>query len=106
MAAANIPSAPKQKKRTSNDRQKSRKKKKRKTGYVPIARTNSQFNSISAVVGVKRPCLPDAVAMVMAEEGIDVSVAEAHAAMPFAREDPAILQADVFLQTFDMELQW
>ena len=48
----------------------------------------------------------DAVDMVMAEEGIDVSVAEAHAAMPFAREDPAILQADVFLQTFDMELQW
>ena len=68
-------------------KKKNNKKRKRKGGYVPIARANSQFNSISAIVGVKRPCLPDAVAMAMAEEGIDVSVAEAHAVMPFARED-------------------
>ena len=81
------------------------KKRKRKGGYVPIARANSQFISISAVVGVKRSCLPDAVAMLTAEEGIDVSVAEAYAAMPFTREDPTVCQADTFLQTFDMELQ-
>ena len=84
---------------------KSRKKEKRKGGYVPIARANSQFNSISAVVGVKRSCLPDAVVMLAAEEGINVSVAEAYAAMPVAHEDPTILQAEAFLQTFDMELQ-
>ena len=72
---------------------------------MPIARANSQFNSISAVIGVKRSCLPDAVVMAMAEEGINVSVADAYAAMPFAHEDPSILQAEAFLRTFDMELQ-
>ena len=41
----------------------------------------------------------------MAEEGIAVSVAEAYAAMPFALDDPTVLQADAFLQTFDLELQ-
>ena len=91
--------ANKQRKRTEEN------KGKRKGGYVPIARANSQFNSMSAVVGVKRSCLPDAVVMAMTEEGIEVSIAEAYAAMPFAHEDPTILQAEAFLQTFDMELQ-
>ena len=91
--------ANKKKKRTEEN------KGKRKGGYVPIARANSQFNSMSAVVGVKRSCLPDAVVMAMTEEGIEVSIAEAYAAMPFAHEDPTILQAEAFLQTFDMELQ-
>ena len=74
-------------------------------GFVPIARRNPQFDSLSVGVGDKRSCLPDATVIAMKEKKIDVSVADAYEAMPFTHKHPTVRQANDFLHKFDRKLQ-
>jgi hypothetical protein len=73
-------------------------------GFVPIACRNAQFKDI-AVGGDERSCLPGTIVIAMKEEGFTVDPSDAYDAMPFELEDPTVLEANVFVRTYGMELQ-
>ena len=98
-----VPCAPEQEKQTSRDRKNSRRKRKRKGGFVPMERSDFRktFGPGSLIDGLARTCLPGAIKLMLFWVGVIVTWQSTRKAMPSGRsedDDPDVDMANIFLK--------